>query len=135
MNNEPIYLDTNVIMDFILNRDNSAFKLIAQAISCKFYILISDLVIKEINYQDLKNEINSFYKILKACNKICIDKTLDSDKILANEIIKTYNTHYSDALHKVIAKRNNARYLVTKNIKDFICFNDIIIVKPDEILN
>ena len=58
MNNEPIYLDTNVIMDFILNRDSSASKLVYQAISCQFCIVISDQVIKEINYQNLRNEIN-----------------------------------------------------------------------------
>lgn len=133
MNNELIYLDTNIIMDFLLGRDRSAFKLILRAISCEFCILISDLVIKELHYQNLDTEMLNLFSMLKKSNKLVIDNTLDSDHINANELVKNYLTHYSDALHKSIAKRNNVRYLVTKNIKDFICFNDINIVRPDAI--
>jgi predicted nucleic acid-binding protein len=133
MNNELIYLDTNVIMDFLLDRDSSAFQLLCRTISCEFCIMISDLVVKELHYQGQDTEMQNMFSILKNMNKIIVENTLDSDHITANELVKNYPTHYSDALHKAIAKRNNVRYLVTKNIKDFRCFQDINIVRPDEI--
>jgi predicted nucleic acid-binding protein len=133
MNNEPIYLDTNVIMDFLLGRDRSAFQLILRTISCEFHIIISDLVVRELHYQGLDTEMRNLFSLLWNSHKLFIDEIHDSDCITANELIKSYSTHYSDALHKTIAKRNNVRYIVTKNIKDFECFKDINIVKPDEL--
>jgi predicted nucleic acid-binding protein len=133
MNNEPIYLDTNVIMDFLLDRDSSAFNLIMKSISCQFCIIISDRVIKELHYQGLDTEMKNLFTVLTTAHKLYIDNTLDSDRITAIELIKHYKTHYSDALHKVIAKRNNVRYIVTKNIKDFKCFTDINIMRPEEL--
>jgi predicted nucleic acid-binding protein len=133
MNNEPIYLDTNIIMDFLLGRDRSAFQLILRVISCEFQIIISELVVKELYYQDLNTETQNLSSLLKNSHKLFIDRVQDSDHITANELVKVYNTHYSDALHKAIAKRNNVRYIVTKNIKDFECFDDINAARPDEI--
>ena len=133
MNNEPIYVDTNVIMDFLLGRDRSAFQLILRTISCEFRIIISELIVKELHYQGLSSEMQNLFSLLKNSHKLFIDKVQDSDHITANELVKLYNTHYSDALHKAIAKRNNVRYIITRNIRDFKCFDDVNIMRPDEI--
>jgi hypothetical protein len=90
-------------------------------------------VIKELHHQGLDAEIQNLFSLLKNSDKLIIDAVLDSDHIIANELTKIHQTHYSDALHKVIAKRNKARYLVTRNIKDFACFTDLIVVRPDDI--
>ena len=40
---------------------------------------------------------------------------------------------YNDALHKVIACRANVDGILTRNIKDFECFDDIAVWRPDDI--
>jgi len=133
MNNELIYLDTNVIMDFLLGRDSNAYNILIRTISCEFCIIISDLVVKELHYQGLDTEMRNLFSLLKKSNKLIIDAVFNSDHITATESVRFYSTHYSDALHKAIAKRNNVRYLITKNIKDFACFKDINVMRPDDL--
>jgi len=126
-----IYLDTNVIMDFLLGRDSSAFDLLNKALECKYFIIISDLVLKELKYQNLENESANFIKLLSGVNKIKIFRVSKEDKINAKLLLK--QTHYADAVHKILAKRLEVDYLVTKNIKDFVHFKDIDVKKPDEL--
>jgi predicted nucleic acid-binding protein len=70
MNNESIYLDTNVIMDFLINRDSSAFNLLCRTISCEFRIIISPLVVKELHYQGHDKEMQNLFSILRNIIKI-----------------------------------------------------------------
>jgi predicted nucleic acid-binding protein len=133
MNNEPIYIDTNIIMDFILGRDKSAFILFKKVIECDYKITISNIVLEELKFQGLENESNNFVKLFEKKMKIKILKVDKDDINKAKEIIITKKTHFNDALHKIISKKNNDSYFVTKNIKDFICFNDINLRKPDEL--
>jgi len=121
-------------MDFLLGRDESAFQLFLRVISCEFCIMISDLVVKELHYQNLDTEMQNLFSMLKNADKLIILEILDSDHISALELVKNCKTHYSDALHKAIARRSNVRYLVTKNIKDFACFADISVVRPCDII-
>jgi predicted nucleic acid-binding protein len=130
---KSIYLDTNVIMDFLLGRDSSAYDLLQKSISCKYVIIISDVVCAELNYQNLTKEKDMFIRLLESVRKIKVIKTSENDKLEAKNIIKTHRTHYNDALHKVIAVRSSVDYFVTRNVRDFICFKDIIIKLPDEL--
>jgi predicted nucleic acid-binding protein len=128
-----IYLDTNVIMDFLLGRNSSAFDLLKKVVSCKYFVLISDVVCEELNYQGLSAESSMFVNILKTAKKVNIVKASIEDKKEAKKILLNYSTHYNDALHKVISTRCEAKYFVTSNIRDFICFEDLQIKKPDEL--
>ena len=133
MSSKPIYIDTNIIMDFILGRDKNTFLLFKKVIQCKYKITISNVVLEELKFQGLENESKNFIKLFDKISKINIIKVNEEDISKAKEIIKLKKTHYNDALHKVISKRNNDFYFVTKNIKDFICFDDINLRKPDEL--
>jgi predicted nucleic acid-binding protein len=133
MNNEPIYIDTNIIMDFILGRDKNAFILFQKVIKCNYKISISNIVLEELKFQGLEMESNIFVKLFEKKSKIKILKVNNNDINKAKEIVKSKKTHFNDALHKVISKRNEDSYFVTKNTKDFICFNDINLKKPDEL--
>lgn len=133
MNNEPIYIDTNIIMDFILGRDKNAFILFKKVIECNYKITISNIVLEELKFQGLENESNNFVKLFEKKSKIKILKINKDDINKAKEIIKSKNTHFNDALHKIVSKRNEDSYFVTKNIKDFICFNDINLKKLDDL--
>lgn len=128
-----IYLDTNVIMDFLLGRNSSAFALLQKAISCKYLILISNVVFEELKFQGLANEGEMFIRVLQSVKKINIVLASQEDKLEAKRLLKLYSTHYNDALHKVIAVRYHVNYFVTSNVRDFICFKDIIVKKPDEL--
>lgn len=105
-----VYVDTNIFIDFLCNRYEKSCIFIEQTIACKFHIVISDLVVKELN----KQVQTDFLLWLKACNKISILKTNQKEKNLAD----TYQTHYADALHAAHAAFENIP-LVTRNIKDF----------------
>jgi len=124
-------MDTNVIMDFLLGRDKSAFELFMKAISCKYFVFISDLVLKELDFQKL--DASTFIKFLDSKKKIKIVNVCREDKRLASQLVQQYETHYNDALHKVVAKKLNVEFIVTKNVKDFICFEDVKVRKPDEL--
>jgi len=118
-------------MDFILERDPAASKLMELILSCKYFVLISSLVVQEMVFQGLGTEIDTFILILRGKNKIDVKKIAPEDVQEAKNILALHRTHYNDALHKVIAKRYGASLFVTRNIKDFITFTDITIKKPD----
>ena len=125
--NKQLYLDTNVIMDFFLNRDSAAYTILIRALQCEFFIITSPLVIRELLYQGLEQETKMLINLLKNQNKVQICTIKQEHKREARKL----QTHYADALHKVLAKSSNA-VLVTKNTKDYP-FTDIIVKMPDEI--
>lgn len=126
-----IYVDTNVIMDFLLGRDSNAFKLFMKSLECKYFVFISDIVLQELQFQEL--DASTFIKLLNSRKKIQIVNVREEEKAVANMLIKKYDTHYNDALHKIVAKRIGVDFIVTKNVKDFICFEDVVVKKPDEL--
>ena len=71
--------------------------------------------------------------MLQSLRKISIIHPSKEDKFESKKILEIYDTHYNDALHKVMSLRAGAEYFVTKNVRDFVCFNDINIKKPDEL--
>ncbi|MCF7872290.1 type II toxin-antitoxin system VapC family toxin [Candidatus Woesearchaeota archaeon] len=131
--NKRIYLDTCVIIDFLLGRDSSAYELIMRAVDCMYFAIISDLVLEELKFQKYLREAQIFISLLKNANKIRICKYSQKEVEDAKKLAENYETHRNDALHKLLAKRENVDYLVTKNVKDFVCFTDIIIKKPREL--
>ncbi len=106
-----LYLDTNVIMDFLLERHQPSTDLIMAAIACAHELCISDLTFFELNRQDLAGRIVWF---LAFCNKkISILPITVEDERFAT----TLATHQSDALHYAVARSCDA--LVTRNVRDF----------------
>jgi len=104
-----------------------------KSLKCKYFIVISNIVLEELKFQKLESETINFVNLFISNKKILIEKTSEKDKKQAHTLLKTNNTHFNDALHKVIAKRLETTFFVTKNIKDFKCFQDINIKKPDEL--
>ena len=133
MDNEPLYLDTNVFMDFFLGRDQSAFELLHRAMACEFRIIVSDMIVKELRRQGLERETRNLFALLKGLRKLCMENVQGSDHDEADKAEKDGLTHYADAVHKAVAKRSGARFLVTKNVRDFTCFTDIDVRRPDEL--
>ena len=110
-----LYVDTNVYLDYLLERRNSnnSFKLFKDTISCKHKIIISDQVLYELSkHMDPKNAIVFFNLIDFKLIKI---KSNEYDELAAKQL----NTHFEDALHIVLAKKSDADLIVTRNIDDF----------------
>lgn len=113
-----LYVDTNVYLDYFLDRNKSepAFKLFNDTISCKHKIILSEQVLFELNnYLDL-SKTQMLFALLKP--KLINVKANKLDF----EEAKKINTHFADALHIVLAKKAGADRVITRNIKDFHSF-------------
>jgi predicted nucleic acid-binding protein len=122
-----VYIDTNVIMDFFLNRRSSSLELFKNTLRCLHTIVISDVVLSEPEYQQIN--VASLISILKSSNKIDIVYVNNSEKFHAKQLRRM---HYNDTLHYLLAKRSGVDCLVTNNLKDFP-FTDLCIKSPDNI--
>ncbi len=127
-----LYLDTNVIMDHILDRDFTSTALLRSALECHHDLLISAHTMQELEHQGLRDGSQWLVEIFRGFGKLHYCAETPPDLAHAQDIVRTHQTHFADALHKTIAKRHGADILVTKNIKDFRCFTDIPIMRPDE---
>ena len=138
---ELIYLDTNVYLDYLEGRTDKlrplgefAFQLIKRAIECEFKIVVSSFVIEELENNIDMDKVDDLFDTLKKLNKIINLFPIKDDKDKAKELSKNRDTHYSDALHAVLANRAGAEFLVTRNIKHFSNLNDLVkVVYPESI--
>lgn len=126
---ERIYLDTNIYIDYFEERsdgirplDEFAFQLIKRAMGCEFEIVISDLVMEEIERQKISRKIieNLLEELNKNKKLIAITATPEEKQKLEQRTIS------SDHLHAILANRNHCKYLVTRNISHFSQFSGII---------
>ncbi|MDP4012960.1 MAG: hypothetical protein Q8R00_05145 [Candidatus Nanoarchaeia archaeon] len=106
-----IYIDTNIYLDYLLERKNKqgkdisrpAFEVFKRAISCEFYILISNHLLNELcGIIDLK-DITMLMSFLKK-------------KIIK---IEDKSEGVGDEFHAFLAEKYGAELIVTRNKKDF----------------
>ena len=131
-----IYLDTNIYLDYCEKRSDGirplqefAFSVFRRTLECEFEIVISNLVIKEINEAKLKNKatLDILLSELKAKKKLFYVNYTYSEMSKS----KGYE-NWKDALHAIIARRAKCRFIVTRNISDFLEFWDILEPKLPE---
>jgi predicted nucleic acid-binding protein len=110
-----LYIDTNVYLDFFLERRKSehAFKIFKKTLKCKFYIILSDHILAELNNTMDLSDTQMLFSLLKP--KIILVQMNEKDKNDA----KLLNTHYADAIHIILATKAKADAIVTSNVKDF----------------
>ena len=123
-----LYLDTNIIMDFLLGRNEPSCELMDDTMRCLHDVLVSDHALRELRRHGLDGEV--FLKVLRACGKLSTCSATPEDAVLAE---KESGTHRADALHAILAKRHAADIIVTNNIKDFRTIRGIPVRRPDEI--
>ena len=128
-----LYIDTNVIIDFLWNRDSSAYSLFCRALRCEFSLIISPVVLEELRFQGLAPETTTFIKLFSTADKLEIVPSTFEDRLLARKEMSGKKTHYNDALHKVLSAKSKADIFVTNNIKHFKCFSDLVVRRPDEL--
>lgn len=132
-----IYCDTCIYRDLFEGRKGKwldfgevALNVFREVKNKKYKLIISDWVIDEFKkYKDEKILLD-FIKTFKEESIIKIERTKDDEK-KARELSKD---NYPDALHVILAKKADAVYLVTQNIRDFGEFQKLIDITPPELL-
>lgn len=133
---ELIYIDTNVYIDYFLNRKDKfrplgdfAFELLRKSLDCKYTIIISKWVLDELGFFISEKEITELIQWMESKEKVIFIMTSKEDVLEAKK-----KAHWQDALHAILAKKANANYLVTRNIKDYSNFSDVLnIVLPENL--
>lgn len=124
-----VYVDTNVIIDMLSNRDCRGEIFFTQTFSCKHTIIISDLTLQELKHNHYNP--STLLQWLTALKKLTFAVSTPEQKLEAKQYAKLNNTHKADALHAILALSNGAECLLTQNIKDFA--NCYIAKKYDDI--
>ena len=120
-----LYLDTNIIMDFLLGRDSAAYNLLVKTLACHHTFVISTLVIQELRRRRLREETDTFIAVCEGRGKLIVLPLTAEDWNVA----KGLATHQADALHYAVSCRS-ADAFITKNVRDFP-FTTIPVLRPD----
>ena len=134
-----IYVDTNVYLDLFEDRQDKfrsfgevSRQLFRRALGCEFNIVVSSVVVDEIKYNGYYKDFLVLFDDLKDKNKIIYTEETYKDRVYADELKNLRRTPFKDTCHTVIAARMKAEVLITRNLKDFQNFLDIIeIISPD----
>ena len=123
-----MYVDTNVWLDYLENRSDYirplgefAFSLFKRALECEHELVISDFVLEELSRFAPEKKVGQIFWLFKKSKKLVVVKTLAEDKVMAG-----HRPNFPDALHAIIAHREQCDYIVTRNIEDFLFFCDLI---------
>ncbi|MFT4312179.1 MAG: type II toxin-antitoxin system VapC family toxin [Candidatus Woesearchaeota archaeon] len=129
-----VYVDTNVYLDYLFNRvdrlrplGDFAFEFFRKCIQCSYTIVISDWVLVELQKNASDKHIQSLLDWFVECNKIVWVEQSKEDVQKAKVF-----SHWQDRLHEILAKKAGARYIVTRNIRDFLCSGDSIQIQLPE---
>jgi len=138
VDNELIYIDTNVYIDYFEGRSDGlrplgdfAFNLIKRALSCEYKIAFSSFIEEELESNGHKTQLNELLDILMKANKIIQFETNANDEIRAAKLCKGKNM--MDAKHAVIAHKCKAKYFVTRNWKDFEDYSFLELKYPENL--
>ncbi len=130
-----LYVDTNIIIDAVENRKNlfgknignPAIDLFYVALQCKYYLMISDWTLEELSHLRKISSFKSFFGVLK---KKIVRVTYSVSDVNDAKIRSKENT--DDALHIIIAEKEGADLIVTRNIKHFRQIGTKIPIKVPE---
>lgn len=118
-----IFLDTNVLIDFILERPQfypAAAMIISYAVEDKIKVCVSSLSVVTANFicvercdmplENFRKKLDFLREYIDICS---VDET---------DVYHSYDARwkdFEDGVQYFSAKRSNADYLVTRNTKDF----------------
>lgn len=130
---ELIYIDTNIYLDYWENRIDKmrplgefAYNVIKRAISCEFIVVISNLLLQELGNHLNQQNINKIFEDLNRFSKLELVAVLEDEIKEARILAQKLDTGKNDAIHALVAKRAGAKYIVTRNLKDFEGMSDLI---------
>ena len=116
-----LYLDTNVLLDMFLDRDDgSSCILFKKAISgndCTLFV--NDITVINMHYiiskySTKENALNSVKVLRENCELVIVNEDI-IDNAIASDFLD-----FEDAIQYYCAKQAYSDYIITRNIKDFI---------------
>ena len=117
-----VLIDTNVILDYVLLREpfaQDASACLERLISSKATIWLTASTITDIYYvarRVLRDAVKAKNIVATLLNSFSVASVDKSDCIKALELAIS---DYEDALVSVCAKKVKARYIITRNLRDF----------------
>ena len=129
-----IYIDTNIYLDFLVNGRpkrfaEDAFQLFNRTLRCEFDIIISKKVKNELRPNIEGKESALLFQLLEPKLKPVNPTSQDEEEAKNLDSVDT-----ADALHAILAKKHNAKFLVTQNMRHFQKFSHIIQpIRPSEL--
>ena len=130
---ESIYLDTNIYLDYFLDRRGSetAYRILKRALDCEFVLVISDWLLVEMGKYAELNETKTWFNTLKKRNKVLMVSSDEKDLADAKAIDAD---HFQDPLHAILANKAGAKRLVTHDIRGYVkCRHLVKIVFPEDV--
>ena len=130
-----VLVDTNVILDSLLNR--SAFSIHSKAI---FDLAEQKRIIGNVSASAITDIFYIAYKEFKNSERVynmvekltTIKVALVSETTIASALALRWRD-FEDAVQYIVAKENNAAYIITRNIQDFSSGN-IPAVTPEQFM-
>ena len=131
-----IYCDANIFIDYFYSRKDKfrdlgefAYQIFKRTLDCEFHIILSDWLLYELKNYIEDEKLKEFLNDFKKKNKIIkVYKNLEDVKNA-----KLISSHYQDVLHSILAKKAGAKYLITRNIKDYSNTKDLEIKLPENV--
>ena len=134
-----VLLDTNVVMDFLVERDgfNEAKTIIAATTNQELFECIIATAVTDIAYliRVNTNPKEDYYKIQDTIAELI--KVIDILPVTKEDILDALSLRwkdFEDALQYAVAKANGCDCIITNNIKDFE-LDDIEILRPKEFIS
>lgn len=129
---ELVYLDTNIYISYFRQETDSlrplgdfAFELLRKTLSCSYTLVLSSWVLTELSSKIDERTLSEFVFEFKKQQKVVFVGVDESDFVLAKSFPR-----WPDRLHELLAHKAGARYLVTRNMKDFV--GDLVELKFPE---
>lgn len=119
---DKIYVDTNIFLDALLDRDSEwgrdlgtpAMSVFSQAKHGQFKIIVSDWTLQELGKHIDKEKVRELFSKIGEEQIIHCSYTKEQKRKA-----KEASNHWEDYLHGVIAEKEGADCIVTRNVKDF----------------
>lgn len=130
-----VFVDTNIILDFVLCREGQqdALDLFQMAEEGKIELFVSFLTMANVAYVARKHRTKEeLYEYLRELSSLF--KILSMDETQFSEALATIVPDFEDLLQYVCARKNGCDCIVTNNVRDY-SFSEIPIYKPTQFLS
>lgn len=130
-----VFLDTNVVLDFILNREDFAEEaaiIFDLGERKKLSLALSSLSVNNIDYVISKIESKEKARII-IIKLLSLIETLSVDKTTIQKAAMSDFKDFEDAIQNYCAEENGFKSIVTRNLKDYKNSN-LSILTPKEFL-
>ena len=129
-----VLIDTNVILDFVLNRTpfaNSAAALFQHIEQQTFSAVISASAVTDIFYLLKKEKVDAIAFLKDFLSAVDV---LGVDKAIIMYALYSGWTDFEDAVQAQVAIENNVDAIITRNTKDYNKLKEIQVLTPTELL-